>query len=243
MMDEELWEAHADWWQDGFTNGADAEYEEQILPMAAELLAHGSRILDVGAGEGQIARLAIAGGASLVVGVDPTRKQIVQAAKRGGGVQYGRAVAAALPFSNESFDAAIACLVFEHIDELDASVAELARVLVPGGRFVLFLNHPLLQAPGSGWTDDHMSEPAEQYWRVGPYLVESTQVEEVQKNVFIPFVHRPLGRYVNALIDAGLIIERMIEPAPPTGFLDRSPEYLQAAAIPRMLVLVCQRAL
>ncbi len=241
MMDEQLWETHADWWQDGFTNGADAEYEEQILPMAAELLAHASRILDVGAGEGQIARLAVAGGASLVVGIDPTRNQILHAAKRGGGVHYSRAGAAALPFSNQSFDAAVACLVFEHIDELDASVAELARVLVPGGRFVLFLNHPVLQAPGSGWVDDHVSEPGDQYWRVGPYLVESTQVEEVQKNVFIPFVHRPMSRYVNALTDAGLMIERMIEPTPPAGFLDTAAAYREASAYPRLLVLVCQR--
>ena len=31
----ELWEIHARWWQDGFTDGADPEYTEQILPLAA----------------------------------------------------------------------------------------------------------------------------------------------------------------------------------------------------------------
>ena len=39
-----------------------------------------------------------------------------------------------------------------------------------GGRFVFFLNHPLLQAPNSGWMIDHMLE--EEYWRVGPYLAD-----------------------------------------------------------------------
>ena len=34
-----LWEQHAEWWQDEFTDGADPEYEEQILPLAAQLLA------------------------------------------------------------------------------------------------------------------------------------------------------------------------------------------------------------
>ena len=33
----DLWEAHAGWWQDGFSEGADPEYEEQILPLAAGL--------------------------------------------------------------------------------------------------------------------------------------------------------------------------------------------------------------
>jgi len=39
---EDLWERHADWWQDGFTDGADAEYVEQILPLAARWLDVGS---------------------------------------------------------------------------------------------------------------------------------------------------------------------------------------------------------
>jgi hypothetical protein len=32
----ELWETHAAWWIDGFTDGADPEYTEQILPLAAD---------------------------------------------------------------------------------------------------------------------------------------------------------------------------------------------------------------
>jgi hypothetical protein len=41
--------------------------------------------------------------------------------------------------------------------------------------------------------------------------------------VFIRFVHRPLSRYLNALVEHGLVLDRMVEPAPPDGFLDRAP--------------------
>jgi SAM-dependent methyltransferase len=239
--DLDLWEAHADWWQSGFTDGADPEYTEQILPLAAELLAGRSRVLDVGTGEGQVARLAVAGGASLVAGVDPTANQVAEAVHRGGGPVYARAGADALPFADASFDAVVACLVFEHIEAVDAAIAEVGRVLVPGGRFAFFLNHPLLQTPGSGWIDDQVLDPPEQYWRIGPYLVEDQSVEEVEKGVFIPFIHRPLSRYVNALADAGLTLRRMLEPAPPPGFLARAAEYAEAASIPRLLVLVAER--
>jgi SAM-dependent methyltransferase len=237
-----LWEDHAKWWQDGFTEGADPEYEEQILPLIAEHLAGAARVLDVGCGEGQVARLALAGGAATAIGVDPTRTQVEEAAARGGGPSYGRAGAGALPFADASFDAAVACLVFEHIRDVDEAIAEVARVLRPGGRFLFLLNHPLLQTPNSGWIDDQILDPPEQYWRIGPYLIEDETIEEVEKDVFIPFIHRPLSRYLNALADAGLVLRRMEEPAPPSGFLARATEYEAAATIPRLLFLRLEKA-
>ncbi|MBW8825971.1 MAG: class I SAM-dependent methyltransferase [Acidobacteria bacterium] len=234
----DLWEENAGWWQEGFTEGADAEYEEQILPMAAEHLAGAVDVLDVGTGEGQLARLAIArAGARRVVGVDPTWAQLTVARDRAGGPAYARAGAAALPFADARFDAVVACLVFEHITAVDEALAEVGRVLRPGGRFLFFLNHPLLQTPGSGWIDDQVLDPPEQYWRIGPYLVEDASLEEVEKDVFIPFIHRPLSRYVNAMVAAGLVIQRMEEPAPPPGFIERAAEYDDAATIPRLLFL------
>ncbi len=235
-----MWEDVASWWQAGFTEGADAEYEEQILPLIATELQGCARVLDVGCGEGQVSRLALGlAGVELVVGVDPTAAQVLEAKRRGGGVLVGRCDAAALPFSNQSFDGVVASLVFEHIEAMDEAIHEVGRVLVPGGRFLFLLNHPLLQTPGSGWIDDTILE--EQYWRIGPYLVEDHSVEEVEKGVFIPFIHRPLSRYVNAMAAAGLYITFMAEPAPPPGFLARAAEYRDAATIPRLLALRAEK--
>lgn len=236
----DLWEDHAGWWIDGFTDGADPEYEEQILPLAAAELDGAERILDIGCGDGQISRMMSARGA-MVVGIDPTWNQISVAHQRQGGPSYLRSTADWLPFDDASFDATVACLVFEHIDAVDAAIAEVARVTKPGGRFCFFLNHPLLQTPGSGWIDDHIIDPPEQYWRIGPYLVESESVEQVELGVYIRFIHRPLSRYLNTLTEHGLVLERMIEPAPPQGFLELAPEYLEAATIPRLLYLRLRR--
>jgi SAM-dependent methyltransferase len=241
MSDRDLWETHARWWQDGFTDGADPEYEEQIIPLAADHLEGAERVLDIGCGEGQLSRLAQRVGARFVVGVDPTVAQTIEARRRAGGPVYARAEAAGLPCCDASFDAVIACLVFEHIVDVDSAIAEVGRVLRPGGRFLFFLNHPLLQTPGSGWIDDHVLDPPEQYWRIGPYLVESVEIEEIAKDVQLPYVHRPLSRYVNALSSAGMLIRRMYEPPPPPGFLARADEYRDAATIPRLLFLHCER--
>ena len=113
-------------------------------------------------------------------------------------------------------------------------------MLASGGRFVLFLNHPLLQAPGSGWVIDHILD--EEYWRVGPYLPDDVAMEEVAPGVDLPFMHRPLYRYVNELAAHGLLIEHVDEPPPAAGLLARAPEYKDAATIPRLLLLVTRKA-
>ena len=226
----------ADWWQREFTDGVDPEYTEQIIPIIVSELAGVGRVLDIGTGEGQVARSLRDDGAE-VFGVDPISAMVHEAAQRAPDMAVTQAGAAALPFADGSFDAALACLVFEHIDDVDGAIADVARVLRPGGTFLFLLNHPLLQTPDSGWIDDQIVEPPEQYWRIGPYLVEQATVEEVQKDVFIRFIHRPLSRYINALAANGLMLTQMIEPAPPEGFLSQAPQFRDAATVPRLLVL------
>lgn len=233
---EDPWDAHAGWWQEEFTDGADPEYVEQILPLAAQDLPPSGLALDIGCGEGQVARVLQDAGLD-VVGLDMSGAQVAEAARRGGGPAYARASAEVLPVRSGSVDVAVACLVLEHVPDLDATLAEVGRVVRPGGRFVLFMNHPLLQTPGSGWIDDQMLDPPEQYWRIGPYLPEAETVEQVERGVFIRFFHRPLSRYVNGAIDAGFTLAKMEEPPPPPGFLERAPEYGEAATIPRLIVL------
>jgi SAM-dependent methyltransferase len=237
-MTEPLWEQHAEWWQREFTDGADPEYEEQIIPLVERHLAGARRILDVGCGEGQIARRVVSPGI-VAVGVDPTAAQIVEAHARGGGPLYARADADHLPHPDGVFDAVVMCLVIEHLDPFEPSIHEMARVLAPGGTFLLLMNHPLLQTTGSGWIDDHILE--EQYWRIGPYLRQDTTVDEIAPGVNLPFMHRPLSRYVHVMGAVGLLIEDMDEPPPPPGFLSEAWEYREASTIPRLMLLRARR--
>ena len=175
---------------------------------------------------------------SAVVGVDPTRRAARSAAARA-------AVARRLRPGRRrrrcrsptaTFDAVVVVPgVRAHRERRRARSPRSPGCSSRAARFLFLLNHPLLQAPGSGWIDDHILE--EQYWRIGPYLVESLEEEEIAPGVTLPFVHRPLSRYVNAWPANGLLIHRMEEPTPPAGFLARAPEYAESATIPRLLVL------
>jgi SAM-dependent methyltransferase len=148
------WDELASWWKTTFTGGADQEYEHQILPLVVDHLAGCSRILDLGTGEGQLARRLVGEGSGsapkLVVGVDPSAGQLANAATAGGGPSYVRGRGESLPFAAASFDAVLCCLVIEHADDPDAVLADVARVLRPAGRFLLLVNHPIIQGPESG---------------------------------------------------------------------------------------------
>ncbi|MFI5053052.1 MAG: class I SAM-dependent methyltransferase [Acidimicrobiia bacterium] len=235
---EALWEQHAGWWQREFSAGVDPEYEDQILPLVARHLRGSKRVLDIGCGEGQVARHVAALGVE-VVGLDPTPSQIRVARDRAGGPRYARARAEALPCRGAAFDAVLLCLALEHVDAFETAIQEVARALEPGGRFVLLLCHPLLQAPGSGWIDDRIE--GEHYWRIRAYLQDHTIVDQVAPGVDLRFIHRRLSRYVHAMGEAGLLIDDMDEPPPPAQFLADTWGYAEAATIPRVLLLRARR--
>jgi SAM-dependent methyltransferase len=237
VLGDSLWEQNASWWQQNFTDGVDPEYREQVLPLVARHLNGADRALDIGCGEGHVTR-HIAQLGIPVVGIDPTPSQIRVAHRRGGSACYGRAQAESLPFLDASFDSVILCMALEHIDPFEPAIAEVARVLTPGGQFLLFLVHPFLQTPGSGWVDD--AQRGEQYWRVGAYLRDHVALDEVAPGIHFEFAHRPLGRYIHAMGQAGLLIHDLVEPSPPAEVLRETGDFPDAASIPR-LMLVCAR--
>jgi len=229
------WEAHAAWWRREFTGGADEEYVEQILPLVEASLPARGTVLDLGCGDGQVGRYA-ASPARCVLGIDAVRSQLT-AARAVDGPLFAQGAIADLPVASSSVDAVVCSLVLEHVADLAGALHEVARVLRPGGVLVVVMNHPLLQTPGSGWIDDQVVEPPEQYWRIGAYLREVTTVEEVDDGVELTFHHRPLGRYVNEAGDRGLRLEHLDEPAPPASHLERYWNFSRADTIPRLAVL------
>ncbi|HVZ83647.1 MAG TPA: class I SAM-dependent methyltransferase [Terracidiphilus sp.] len=98
--------------------------------LAAQL---GERILDVGCGDGQLSAKLAATGAQ-IQGVDASPEMI--AAARGRGIAVRQGSAESLPFEESEFDAVFSNAALHWVRGQDAMMAEVHRVLKPGGRFV-----------------------------------------------------------------------------------------------------------
>jgi SAM-dependent methyltransferase len=121
----------------------------------------GSLVLDVASGVGQDAVALQARGAR-AVGAEPSRRMIglaeLQAAKCEGALPaWVRCWSDDLPFADDSFDAALCKGALDHFDRPERAIAEMARVVRPGGRVVLAIaNFDSLACRASrAWDDWH----------------------------------------------------------------------------------------
>jgi SAM-dependent methyltransferase len=174
------------------------------------------RTLDIGCGEGRLARDLEALGHD-VAGVDASPTLLAAAREAAPDMELHLADAADLPFGDASAQLVIAFMSLQDVDDLDGAMREAARVLAPGGRFCLAIVHPLNSA-GS-----FMSRTAESPFVVdGSYLAESVTDETFERDgLTMRFVsrHRPLQTYTELLAGNGLLIERLREPElPEAGF-------------------------
>ena len=139
------WEDEArNWIAWARTPGHDAYWE--YSPMFFELVPPpGRATLELGCGEGRVTR-DLEDRGHRVTGVDssPTLLDAAKALDAAG--EYVLADAAALPFSDETFDLVVAYNSLMDMEDMPGAVREAARVLRPEGRFCVCVTHPLADA-------------------------------------------------------------------------------------------------
>jgi SAM-dependent methyltransferase len=92
------------------------------------------RVLEVGPGTGEFAERMAAELGAEVVALDASPRMV--ALTRARGIEAREGTVEALPFPDEAFDCAVAAWMLYHVPALDRAIADLARVLRPGGRLV-----------------------------------------------------------------------------------------------------------
>jgi ubiquinone/menaquinone biosynthesis C-methylase UbiE len=207
---------------DSFAEAYAAETESNLLngyyarPAVLDLAGDvaGRRILDVGCGAGPLLA-ALRDRGAIVTGVDPSAKMLELARQRlGAGAALHQAGLGGdpMPFSDGAFDDAIACLVLHYLKDWKTPLTELRRVLAPGGRLMVAVNHPF------GYK---LQYPNEDYFTPREYSEEYTFSG---RSAVLTYWHRPLHAMTAAFTAARFRITVVSEPPPAPGARERFPE-------------------
>ncbi|WP_148613250.1 class I SAM-dependent methyltransferase [Nocardioides rubriscoriae] len=177
-----------------------AHYEKPaMLALAGDV--EGRRVLDAGCGAGPLAAALRDRGAH-VTGFDASPAMVDLARERLG--DDTRVLVAdltePLPFGTGEFDDVVCSLVLHYLEDWTGPLAELRRVLRPGGRLLISVNHPVIRP---------VVYPDEDYFATSPYTEDYTFGEQT---VFLTFWHRPLHAMTDAFARAGFRISVVSEP-------------------------------
>lgn len=216
------WDAYADEYQSthgtflgdaGFIWSPEGVDEAEVRVLGD---VDGRDVLEIGCGAAQCARWLTARGAR-AVGLDVSHRQLQHGRRidldSGSSVPTVCATATDLPFADGSFDIAFSSFgALQFVYDAGAAVAEVARVLRPGGRFAFSVTHPIR------WSmpDDPTAEGlvvTSSYWDRTPYVEQDAETGEPR---YVEH-HRTVGDWVRVLARHGFRLEDLVEPEWPAG--------------------------
>ena len=210
-------------WYDSWVGSA--ETDPIFAPVAALLPSvSGADVCELACGQGRVSRYLAARGAR-VVGIDVSAKLLALAAERERaaplGISYLLDDAQHLSSVRDAaFDGVVCQMSLMDIADLGATLHAVARVLRPGGWFAFATFHPCYNAPTS---TEEVAPDGTLWRRVRDYWSEGFWRSDLRKGppARVGAYHRTLSTYLNALIEAGLLLERVEEPRA-TGHLAES---------------------
>ncbi len=137
----------AEWYERAWVPAMLQEWAERLARLAG--VVHGDRVLDVGCGTGVVARACaeLVGNRGRVVGLDLSEEMLAVARGVAPHLGWLRGNAGELPFADGSFDRVMSQLALMFFPDRAKAVAEMWRVLRPGGRLAIALAGPLSDVP------------------------------------------------------------------------------------------------
>jgi 2-polyprenyl-3-methyl-5-hydroxy-6-metoxy-1,4-benzoquinol methylase len=227
-MNPARYDAIADYYAREFTS-----LEDPVSVAILELIGSPAslRILDIACGHGRLSRELARRGAQ-VTGLDISPALVAMALAteqdENLGISYLLAdVAAHWPGQPAEYDLVTCNFGLSDIDDLDGCATAVSRALKPGGAFVFGILHPCF--PGGGGISGSWPTTTS-YYDEGRWTADGTLSALRQQ---IGSSHRMLSSYLNALTRHGLVLDRMLEPAPAKSWADARPA---ASAYPLFLV-------
>jgi len=241
------WDTNAHVWTELARAGYDTYRDQFNTPAFLDMLPDvtGLQGLDIGCGEGHNTRLLVGRGARMVaIDVSPVFVRHARQSEEQGAlsIDYHVASAVELPFADATFDFATAFMSLMDIPETDCVLAEACRVLKPGGFLQFSITHPCYDTPHrrrlcdeNGFT--YAYEIGDYFRNLDGEIVEwlfsaaPSEVREELPNFRIPRFTRTLSQWLNLVLDAGFLLERIAEPCPSNKAVRAYPDIQDAQAV------------
>ena len=219
MSLQDAWERHSEnWVRWARAPGHDTYWRFHREPFLSSLPAPGRLTLDVGCGEGRVSR-DLRAREHRVIGIDSAPSLVTAAREADPEGEYVEASAAAMPLEDGVADLAIAFMSLMDMEDMPGAVAEIGRVLEPGGRFVAAVVHPINSAGEFVPRDGDEDAP----FRIESYLHRRRYSDTLDKQGYVmtfESIHFTLEDYSRALESAGFVIEQVRE-----GYDDNNPRW------------------
>ena len=200
----------------------------------------GLKVVALGCGYGWFSRWAQEQGAEQVLGLDVSQKMLARAKEMtsSSAITYGIADLEKLDLPDAAFDLAYSSLAFHYIVDLKGLFARIHQALVPGGRLVFSIEHPIFMAPRQpGWLID---EQGRKSWPVDSYQLEGPRVTNWLADGVIK-QHRTVGTLLTLLIQAGFTLTHVDEWGPSEADLKARPALAEELERPMMLLVAAHR--
>ncbi len=193
-----------EWWQ----------MEKLIPPLG------GKRVLDLGCGYGWHCGYASEQGAETIVGIDPSGKMLQRARELnpGDNIEYVQSDVETYTYVDGSFDVVISNLALHYVEDLAATYGNIYRCLVPGGVFVMNIEHPSFTGSvNEDWVYGDEGRPL--YWPIDNYFYPGPRTTRFLDHDVRKF-HHTLTQILNGLLETGFALTAVVEAHP-------SPEALE----------------
>lgn len=253
------WNANADQWTADVRAGFDSYRDLFTWPAFERFVGTvaGLDVIDLGCGEGTNTRRLARAGARMT-GIDLSERLIGHARADEGkdllGIAYHVcSYSERTPIPDGSFDLAISTLALMDGADLPGALREAYRLLRPGGSLVFSILHPCHITPGLRWEYDrdggttglvvdryHDTTPFTEHWRFGDRPTPHAGDLPVEPFA-VPRFPRTLADWINAVADAGFVIERSEEPVPSDKAIAAQPRFARWCDLAAFMLMMRAR--
>lgn len=203
-----------------------------LLEMIGDLA--GERVLDLGCGDADLGRKAIDQGCRSYLGLEGSANMYRAAQEKLAGspatLVHTRIESWDYPVAQ--FDLAVSRLALHYLEDVAPVFAAVYRALVPGGRFVFSVEHPVITSSDEGWR----GQGQRQAWVVDDYFNTGRRVTPWLGGEVVKY-HRTVEDYFLAMQKAGFVVESLRESRPQRAFFENEETFVRRQRIPLYLFL------